>query len=499
MDTIAFRADASVQIGTGHLRRCIALAYAAREAGLHPLFVCHPLDGTAAPLLAAGGFEVVWLPLDAVAQDADAQATANRLHGRTLAWMLVDHYGLAATWHAQVRASLHCRIAALDDLADRPLAVDLLVDANDPDAAATYATRLTSTAKVLAGPAFAPLDPAYAYGSRHAFHDTVRSIGIFMGGTDPTGACLPALAACDQAGFEGPVELVCSEAAPRYHELAAACLRRPRTVLHTSLPRLDAFYARHDLLLGAGGSTAWERCCTGTPTIACVVAANQYATLPRLERLGAVWWARDTGAGLQAGIAHAIATLRADPLRRRVLSEIARRLVDGEGSRRVIAVLTAIAGAALCVRPAGTQDEATTLRRANDPTVRAHSFHTEAITPDQHSRWFETHLANPQRRLLMVEAPNGMPLGQVRLESKGACWEIGYLLEPEFRGLGLGATILRAAFAAAPDARPLVAHVQPANEPSLRIFRRLGFDEQRMTDHRGLHHCFHARMLHEHR
>ena len=43
-----------------------------------------------------------------------------------------------------------------------------------------------------------------------------------------------------------------------------------------------------DLAIGAGGSTSWERCCLGLPTLLYVLAENQRKVAGNLEQLGAV-------------------------------------------------------------------------------------------------------------------------------------------------------------------------------------------------------------------
>ena len=42
---VAFRADASIEIGTGHVMRCLTLADRLRERGATTHFLCRPLDG----------------------------------------------------------------------------------------------------------------------------------------------------------------------------------------------------------------------------------------------------------------------------------------------------------------------------------------------------------------------------------------------------------------------------------------------------------------------
>jgi len=43
-----------------------------------------------------------------------------------------------------------------------------------------------------------------------------------------------------------------------------------------------------DLAIGAGGSTSWERCCLGLPTLLFVTAENQTQVALNLKKLGAV-------------------------------------------------------------------------------------------------------------------------------------------------------------------------------------------------------------------
>ena len=43
-----------------------------------------------------------------------------------------------------------------------------------------------------------------------------------------------------------------------------------------------------DLAIGTGGSTSWERCCLGLPTLLYITAENQRMVAENLEKKGAV-------------------------------------------------------------------------------------------------------------------------------------------------------------------------------------------------------------------
>ena len=354
---IAFRCDASIAIGTGHVRRCLSLAQALRQLGADCLFVTRQPDIDTAALIRAEDFECLVLPATTPAgtgdpapddtvhatwlcgsqmQDADDTLLAvARARRPTIDWLLADHYALDARWHGRVRLSLNCRVAAIDDLGDRQLDVELLVDHNyAADHSAKYAGRLRSGALLLGGPRFALLAPAYSSAPRHMQTATVRSIGIFMGGVDAPGLARLALKACLDAGFQGPVEIAATSACPHLAELRGAAAARPGTTLTLDQPDLAGFFARHDLQIGAGGGATWERCCLGVPTIALETAENQRQVLAPLCGLGVLEVAAPIATSGRPSLESTLRTLLADPQRRKALAARSRELVDGNGARR---------------------------------------------------------------------------------------------------------------------------------------------------------------------
>lgn len=338
---IAIRADASAAIGLGHLKRCLSLAQALRDLGASVRFFQRQTDVAGAALVAAHGFRSHALGSgDMTDEVADAQAfveacTANA-SATTPNLVLVDHYALGAAWHSHVRRHTAARLAAIDDLADRPMVVDLLIDPNvAADHAVKHAANLSPHATLLGGPKFALLGPAYATAQRCELHDTVRSIGIFMGGTDEANLSELALTVLrNHVAFTGPVEIATTSGNPNLARLRRAAEAGGATRVTLDQPELAAFFARHDLHLGAGGGATWERCCIGAPTLAMIAAPNQREVLLPLQFLGVVCVVT-TEPPTHRDIADALRPLLINPARRRALASQARALVDGLGASRV--------------------------------------------------------------------------------------------------------------------------------------------------------------------
>lgn len=360
---VALRTDASAAIGTGHLRRCLALAEALVTQCADVCFVVRRLDTVAEGVLRGSPYPVHWLPaapassrLEAedpvgpphrawagVTWNVDAAQTAAALRAQPPQWLVVDHYALDARWHDALRAALGCRLLVVDDVADRPLSPDLLLDHNwAPDHRAKYAGRLQREPTAwLTGPRFALLSAAYRHAPRYVFNPQVRSIGVFMGGTDPCGASAQVLRCLrEQVGFAGPVEVASTSANPQLPELRNACAALPNTTLTLDLPDLAAFFARHDLQIGAGGGATWERCCIGAPSIAVCLAVNQHSVLDPLSVLRVLVVATLLTQGNES-LSFVVENAIENRELRASLFENCMRLVDGRGIHRVTeAILT---------------------------------------------------------------------------------------------------------------------------------------------------------------
>jgi UDP-2,4-diacetamido-2,4,6-trideoxy-beta-L-altropyranose hydrolase len=334
---VAVRADAGRWLGLGHVKRCLAVAHALRGTGAHVRFFWRYVDVDVDAMVRGDGFEAVRIG-DGSVDDACADAEAFGAAAQALApeVVLVDHYRAGGEWHRRARALLRAKIAAIDDLADRPLDVDLLIDHNhSDDHGAKYAGRIVDGTPILGGPRYAMLGPAYAVAARHVPRGRVDSVGIFMGGADAANLSTLAWIACRRyAGFDGTIELATTLNNPNLRSLEELARGDGgRTQISLNQPDLAAFFGRHDLHLGAGGGATWERCCLGAPTLAVIVADNQRPVLLPLARLGVleVLEQKPTPEALGA----AALRLITDASRRAALSRASRALVDGLGASRI--------------------------------------------------------------------------------------------------------------------------------------------------------------------
>lgn len=315
---VAFRADASLEIGTGHVMRCLTLADALREHGANCRFVCREQPGNLIACIRQRGYEVLVLP----APNADCRPSAMPAHAawlgvpaaldasQTLAalgagvdWLVIDHYALDADWENALRPA--CRhLLVIDDLADRPHLADLLLDQNLGRREADYNALLPAHCRRLIGPQHALLRPEFA--ARRAASlarrqsGTLRQLLVSMGGVDKDNATGLALAALprDMLPADCRIVVVMGQHAPWRDAVAAQVTGLPwPTELRVAVADMATLIADSDLAIGAAGTSAWERCCLGLPTLTAVLATNQRAGAAALQEAGCVELLGDAAAG----------------------------------------------------------------------------------------------------------------------------------------------------------------------------------------------------------
>jgi len=130
------------------------------------------------------------------------------------------------------------------------------------------------------------------------------------------------------------LDVVVGSGAPSLAALTALADADPSVTLHVDTRDMARLTARADIAVGGGGSSSWERCVLGLPTLLLVLADNQAEAAVALAEAGAVI-ALDAAAEFETGFDAAAARLIAEDALRRRLSMAAAGVCDGLGADRV--------------------------------------------------------------------------------------------------------------------------------------------------------------------
>jgi UDP-2,4-diacetamido-2,4,6-trideoxy-beta-L-altropyranose hydrolase len=477
------RADASVAIGGGHIRRCLSLADALAASGWDVVFATLPETVETMPGLARAGYRCFALLPQ---QDEAAQLRAHLAEGCTL--LVVDHHNRGAEFERGCRGWAS-HILAIDDLR-RSHDCDVLLDQTPGRLPGDYVGLVPAGCRVLAGAGYALLDRRFRASRRQRGEEpgAIRRVLVSFGWSDPVGATALALEALIRAGLGVEVDVVLganSRSLDRARHLIGTL--QPAAQLLTAVDDMAALVARADLAVGAGGISALERCCVGLPSIIVPIADNQRDNAASLSQLGAGQVLRPAMSLGVDELAEAIRDLAGDRARRQAMSAAGRDLCDGWGAERVAAQVLALGGASssraegapagVVIRPALPEDARSVWTWRNDPAARAMSVNEQAIPWEAHRTWFEARLASPDT-VMLIGSVGDEAIGVLRFDRSGEAAEVSIAVAPERRGQGWGRSLLRQGCEMIERkgfARALEARIKPENKASQRLFAAAGF------------------------
>ncbi|MBK3773089.1 UDP-2,4-diacetamido-2,4,6-trideoxy-beta-L-altropyranose hydrolase [Azospirillum brasilense] len=338
---VLFRADAGASIGAGHVMRCLAVAEAVQEFGGDALFAAASLPPALEDRLRAAGIAVRRIAADA-GSAADLVATGAIAAETGAAAVVLDGYGFGEDWRAGL-AGTGLRILAFDDAGTgEPIHAGLIVNAA-PDAGLLPYRKGNPAARLLLGPAYAPLrrEVREAAAAAKPPLEERRGLLVTFGGSDPLGLTAPVIERLAPRLPPGVWLDVAVGGAVRDAGAVEAVAERFKDSLrlHRDTPRMGHLMAQAGLAVSAAGTTTGELAAIGTPAVLVTIADNQLEAARQSEALG--WCALVPGQteGAPERIADVALELWADPARRRAMADKLAGIVDGQGAVRIARAL----------------------------------------------------------------------------------------------------------------------------------------------------------------
>jgi len=331
---ILIRADANEYIGTGHVMRCLSVAHAFADKGRKALFVT--ADHRGDKLIKQQGFDTVCL-------DSDWKNIENEKVDKIVKeykpdLLLVDSYYTTKAYFD--RLSQIVRIAYFDDLNTNCWSVDYLINynifADSYDYSPYYATRT----KLLLNPQYAPLRNEFKNCPNHKVV-AVSDILVSAGGADPE--CITEkIMSCICPEMEGiRFHFVVGALNPGLEKIKKLAEKKENVLLHINEKHMSDLMKSCDIAISAAGTTLYELCATGIPTIIYTLADNQLVAAEQFSKQGIMLSAGDCrrdGEFIDR-METQLRSMVEDLGLRKELSSKMQALVDGEGANRIAEAL----------------------------------------------------------------------------------------------------------------------------------------------------------------
>jgi UDP-2,4-diacetamido-2,4,6-trideoxy-beta-L-altropyranose hydrolase len=343
--------------------RCLTLADELSRQGHQSLFITRDHSGHLGELIASKGFELYSLAASDDAElssaggttspyaawlgvpwEHDAKQTFDVLSQLAADWLVVDHYALDARWE-QSMAKVVGRIMVIDDLADRNHECALLLDQNLGRQVSDYDQRVPVESIRMIGPHYALLRPEFyrlrEISLQRRRHPELKRILISLGGVDRANATGRILNALSETLLprETELDIVIGAAAPHLEKVRQQALRSPfRASVNVNVHDMAERMRQADLSIGAAGSTSWERCCLGLPSITIILAENQRLIGEALEKAGCALLLGEEN--IAQHLSALVSRLMNSGVKLEKLGSAAGNVCDGHGCARLVAEMT---------------------------------------------------------------------------------------------------------------------------------------------------------------
>ena len=366
--SILIRTDGNPEIATGHLMRCFSIACALKKEGAHAAFAVS--DETSKAMLHSffckeASFPIHVLHTDYRMPEAELNILPQLLFGegngggngfghdlisrsgspggkaRTggFSALLIDSYFVTKHFLEALRPLI--KTAYIDDLYAFDYPVDLVINYDFAPPGNFY----SKAGKALLGCVFTPLRAQFS-GLTPVFREQVKDVLISTGGTDERNVAgtlaASLLTAPESASWR--IHVLTGPMHVHRSELQALAASHPQLLLHENVTRMADLMRACDLAVSAAGTTLYELCAAGVPSVSFTMADNQLPCSRDMERFAGVPCAGDVRStpDLTARLMSLLFSLAENPRQRSSLSRSMHAAVDGKGAERIARELLAL-------------------------------------------------------------------------------------------------------------------------------------------------------------
>ncbi|WP_029407165.1 UDP-2,4-diacetamido-2,4,6-trideoxy-beta-L-altropyranose hydrolase [Thiomicrorhabdus sp. Milos-T2] len=310
------RVDASYEIGTGHVYRCVQIAKTLQQDGYDVIFICRAFDGNLIDWIKSQSFCVLTLPSELPTKNQLQSEEPVLKHGYWLhasqlddllvtyksmighldisdkhvsyvvknEWMLIDHFGLDYRWHSAMKVKTGVNIAVIDGQADRKHDTDILIDPNECNKVTKWQGLISDQCKLFQGYSYIPLSPEFNNCTKPRKRKELNHILISFGGVDSDDYTLKALNVLKSFNFR--ITIAVGKNYKNIEHIRKIVESSSRMNLYVQTNKMAELMLQADLAIGAGGTMIWERCKTALPSLITVIADNQLKQVDCVEELG---------------------------------------------------------------------------------------------------------------------------------------------------------------------------------------------------------------------
>ncbi|MDO9528879.1 MAG: UDP-2,4-diacetamido-2,4,6-trideoxy-beta-L-altropyranose hydrolase [Syntrophales bacterium] len=332
---IGIRVDVNEITATGHFMRCLSIAQGLRNAKSDILFIS--ADERAKGLSEQYQFQAVQLDTKWDDMDSEVDILTDIICRYRVDKLLVDSYYVTEEYLRKITE--YVDLIYIDDINKFKYPVNTLINYNAYFNIFNYAQTYKETnTKLILGPKYAPLRSEF-HGINCTVNEIVENVLITTGGSDTYGASehLTEALIKDERFSHINLHII----AGRYSKINEKIDLQlcPNIHVHKNVKNMSDLMKQCEIAVTAGGSTMYELCACGVPSVSFTFADNQVLGAEALDNMDLILYSGDVRNGMDECIAIIVEKIRYyinNYEVRKQKSQAMQSLVDGFGVDRIV-------------------------------------------------------------------------------------------------------------------------------------------------------------------
>ena len=292
---------------------CIAIADALQKNRIKVNFIV--ADESALELLKKYGYKAIILYTKWNNKEAELPVLKKYIQKLNIKKMLIDSYEVTEKYLREVHNLV--RVMYIDDLNINPYEVDALV-------------------------CYANYWKKFHYCESHKIKNRVECLLLLTGGTDPYNIIQRVLDGIERDNFLR-IEVICGVYNQNYDSLKEQYGNEKKIIFHKAVDNIERYMQEADISISAGGTTLYELCALGVPTISYAFVDNQLDNVKQFQADNIIDYAGDVREeNVVDKINMYLKEYMYDMELRKKKSLQMQRFIDGKGAERIAEALIAL-------------------------------------------------------------------------------------------------------------------------------------------------------------
>lgn len=350
MYNVAIRADGGQSIGMGHIMRCLSLANEFRSNGCIVYFISKYEEGI--KKIISDHFEVIPLSCtksslvngfyygDETELVNEAKDIIEIIKTYNIDLLFIDSYNVSEDYLMSIKSNVK-KLAYIDDINKFIYPADILINGNISAEYMNY-KKYCKDEIMLLGSKYNFIRNEFKDLPERKIKKEVEEVMITTGGSDPHNMTIKLLDIfCNDDVLKSlTYNVVIGSGFINNKEIREFANQYENIVIYENPNKISEIMLKSDIAISSGGSTLYELCACGIPTLAFIYADNQkfiVEEMTKLEYIKNIGWYDSLG---KSYVISNVKDLIFNYKKRLEMFDLGKKLVDGKGTKRIFDEIT---------------------------------------------------------------------------------------------------------------------------------------------------------------